>query len=274
MERHPGNRVPLFFLRGTGRTRGIVKCGLAERRAGWQAGGDNARAFMKSLIPGGLLIAVEGIDGAGKTSAAALLAQYCGERGVACVLSKEPTSLKWGMELRRSAQAGRLTLEDELRLFRLDRAMHVRGTIRPALEAGAVVIVDRYYWSTAAYQGARGADPMALVADHETFAPRPDMVLLLDVAVAAGLERIRRRGDEPNAFENAAALEKARGIFLGLAQAFPETARVIEAGASARDVAKRCLEALRTAALARLQGDAAAAAWFVDGIASVETSGM
>ena len=116
---------------------------------------------MKQLFPGGLLVAVEGIDGAGKTSVAALLAQYCGERGIACVLSKEPTSLKWGRELRRSASTGRLTLEDELELFRKDRAMHVAGTIRPAMQQGHVVVVDRYYWSTAAYQGARGADPAA-----------------------------------------------------------------------------------------------------------------
>src|SRR4051812_36123605 len=118
---------------------------------------------MNQLIPGGLLIAVEGIDGAGKTSVAALLAQYCGERGIACVVSEEPTSLKWGRELRRSAQEGRLTLDAELEFFRKDREMHVAGTIRSALEQGHVVIVDRYYWSTAAYQGARGADPARVI---------------------------------------------------------------------------------------------------------------
>lgn len=223
---------------------------------------------MKFLIPGGLLIALEGIDGAGKTSAASLLAQYCGERGIACVLSKEPTSLRWGQELRRSAQEGRLTLEEELRLFRLDRAMHVRGTIRPALAAGCVVIVDRYYWSTAAYQGARGANPAALVADHETFAPRPHAVLLLDIPAIAGLERIRRRGDEPNSFENAHALESARAIFLDLAARFPETAHVIDAAAPAREVARRCLAAMTALASSRISADPAALAWLRDGIAS------
>ena len=223
---------------------------------------------MKFLIPGGLLIAVEGIDGAGKTSAASLLAQYCGERGIACVLSKEPTSLRWGQELRRSAQEGRLTLEDELRLFRLDRAMHVRGTILPALAAGGIVIVDRYYWSTAAYQGARGADPSALVADHETFAPRPHAVLLLDIPAIAGLERIRRRGDEPNSFEDPRALESARAIFLDLAARFPETAHVIDASRSAREVARRCLAAVMALASAKLSSDPAALAWLRDGIAS------
>ena len=129
--------------------------------------------------------------------------------------------------------------------------MHVRGTIRPALAAGCVVIVDRYYWSTAAYQGARGANPAALVADHETFAPRPHAVLLLDIPAIAGLERIRRRGDEPNSFENAQALESARAIFLHLAARFPETAHVIDPSASARDVAPRGLAPLPAPASSR-----------------------
>ena len=132
---------------------------------------------MKALIPGGLLLAVEGIDGAGKTSTAALLAQYCGERAIACTLSKEPTSLKWGTELRRSAQAGRLTLDEELRLFRLDRAMHVRGTIQPALDAGWIVIVDRYYWSSAAYQGARGAGRSSGAPQPLAWAPTPERAM-------------------------------------------------------------------------------------------------
>ncbi len=207
---------------------------------------------MKQLIPGGLLIAVEGIDGAGKTSVAALLAQYCGERGIACVLSKEPTSLRWGRELRKSAQEGRLTLERELELFRKDREMHVAGTIRPALEQRHVVIVDRYYWSTAAYQGARGADPAAIVADHESFAPRPDVFLVLDVPVEQGLERIRRRGDEPNDFEKAAGLERARGIFRTLAEGAPGHSLLVDAGADVRGVSRQCLAKMQALAAARL----------------------
>lgn len=207
---------------------------------------------MNQLIPGGLLIAVEGIDGAGKTSAAALLAQYCGERGIACVLSKEPTSLKWGRELRHSAQEGRLTLEEELELFRKDREMHVAGTIRPALEQRHVVIVDRYYWSTAAYQGARGADPAMIIAINESFAPRPDVFLLLDVPVDKGLDRIRRRGDEPNDFEKVGALEKARSIFLWLAAQSPGHSLTVDASATAREVSRRCLEKMLSLAKAKL----------------------
>jgi dTMP kinase len=218
---------------------------------------------MNQLFPGGLLIAVEGIDGAGKTSVAALLAQYCGERGIACVISKEPTGLKWGRELRRSAQLGRLTLEQELDLFRRDREMHVAGTIRPALDQRHVVIVDRYYWSTAAYQGARGADPDKIIADHESFAPRPDVVLLLDVSVEAGLERIRRRGDLPNDFETAAALGAARGIFLRLAEKFPDHSLVVDASDTVRSVARRCLGKVQELAADRLGPDSPEFALFM-----------
>ncbi len=209
-------------------------------------------------IPGGLLVAIEGIDGAGKTSAAGQLAQHCGERGVACLLSKEPTSLKWGQELRRSASAGRLSLEDELRLFRLDRQMHVSGAIRPALEMGSIVIVDRYYWSTAAYQGARGADPDAIMTEHESFAPRPDLLLLLDLPASTGLERIRLRGDEPNAFEKASALDRSRAIFLELAAARPEITAVIDATDSPRAVVRACLAAFLRAASHKFAGNSRA----------------
>ncbi len=218
---------------------------------------------MKQLFPGGLLVAVEGIDGAGKTSVAALLAQYCGERGIACVLSKEPTSLKWGRELRRSASTGRLTLEDELELFRKDRAMHVAGTIRPAMQQGHVVVVDRYYWSTAAYQGARGADPAAIIVEHESFAPRPDCFLLLDVAVDLGLERIRRRGDQPNDFEKKDSLEKARAIFLDLAARSPGHSFTVDAGTTARDVSRACISKFQALAEAKLGADSEAMAVFL-----------
>ena len=130
--------------------------------------------------------------------------------------------------------------------------MHVAGTIRPALEQRHVVIVDRYYWSTAAYQGARGADPQQIIIDNEAFAPRPDVFLLLDVPVEQGLERIRRRGDEPNAFERKDSLETARGIFLDLAAQFPGHSLLVDASASVRDVSRRCLEKMQALAEAKL----------------------
>src|SRR6266550_1777 len=118
---------------------------------------------MSQSPPPGFLLVLEGIDGAGKSTLLHKLAEYCAGRGLAVVVSKEPTDGPWGRKLRESAQSGRLSLEEELELFLKDRAEHVKGLILPALSEGKVVLLDRYYLSTAAYQGARGADPVRIL---------------------------------------------------------------------------------------------------------------
>jgi dTMP kinase len=202
---------------------------------------------MKPIAPGGLLVAIEGVDGAGKTTVSALLAQYCGERGIACTLSKEPTGLGAGVTLRESAKNGRATPAAELALFLEDRAAHVHRSIRPALDFGAVVILDRYYWSTAAYQGARGIDPFAIIAANEKIAPTPDLVILLDLPPADGLTRVRARGDVPNTFETEDALQQSRDIFLQLHRAYSDTSVRIDATPDLRAVHAQARAAFLTA---------------------------
>jgi dTMP kinase len=202
----------------------------------------------------GLLVAIEGIDGAGKTTAATLLAQYCGEKGVACLLSKEPTGNQWGRELRETAKAGRLTLEKEMELFVADRREHVARAIQPALNEGSVVILDRYFYSTAAYQGARGADVAGILATNRSFAPEPHLTLLLDLDVAEGLQRIRKRGDKPNHFENVEGLTAAREIFLQTC-----AHAKIDANEAPSDVWKQILAAFRVAVQANLKPELTAA---------------
>jgi len=168
----------------------------------------------------GWLVVVEGIDGAGKSTVLRRLAEHCAARGLACVTGAEPTRGPWGMKLRQSMSEGRLSLDEELSLFLKDRAEHVEQLIRPSLAAGKVVLLDRYYLSTAAYQGARGAEPENVLEMNERFAPQPDLVLLLDFDPDGGLERIRRRGDSPNTFEEADQLRAVRKIFLELRRPF------------------------------------------------------
>jgi len=186
----------------------------------------------------GWLVVVEGIDGAGKSTVLRRLAAHCAERSLACVSSGEPTQGAWGMKLRQSMTEGRLSLDEELDLFLRDRAEHVEQLIRPALAAGKVVLLDRYYLSTAAYQGARGSDPETILEINEKFAPPPDLVLLLDFDPAGGLERIRARGDAPNTFEEAEQLRAVRRIFLGLQRPF---IRRVDASRSAEEVFAACL---------------------------------
>ncbi len=166
----------------------------------------------------GILIALEGIDGAGKTTQAALLGEALEAAGHPVVLSKEPTDGVWGRKIRESAQTGRLPLDEELQAFIEDRKEHVAQTIAPALQAGKIVILDRYFYSTIAYQGARGKDVGELVESMQRLAPEPDVVFLLDIEPAAGLTRISdSRNEIPNAFERSEGLTKAREIFNRLA---------------------------------------------------------
>lgn len=170
---------------------------------------------MSSQKTDSILIVIEGIDGAGKTTLAHALRHWLLQSGRAVTISKEPTTGPWGMKLRQSAATGRLTPEDELNYLVKDREQHVSELIAPALARGEIVILDRYYPSTVAYQGAAGI-PLNAVLDAHGFAPQPDVLLLLDVEPRVGIERIRARGDKPNAFETFDNLEACRAIFLEL----------------------------------------------------------
>jgi dTMP kinase len=164
----------------------------------------------------GLFIVIEGIDGTGKSTQSKRLAEWFRSRGREVVLSREPTDGPWGKKLRESATTGRLSAEEELECFLNDRREHVEMSIKPALAEGKVVILDRYYFSTMAYQGARGFDPGEIRLRNEAFAPRPDLLLILDLSVESAHGRIGARGDTTNEFEQRDTLSRCREIFLSL----------------------------------------------------------
>lgn len=174
---------------------------------------------MASSYPGSLVI-FEGIDGTGKSTQVRMLAEALEKKGVPVVTSREPTNGPFGQKLRDSMTAGRLSAEEELALFHDDRRDHVEHLILPDLEAGKVVILDRYYFSTMAYQGARGFDPVEIQRQNEDFAPVPDHVILLELPVAVALERIGIRDGQGNAFEQKESLEACAAIFDSLEQPF------------------------------------------------------
>src|SRR5207248_797211 len=103
------------------------------------------RRAMICPIPRGFLVAVEGIDGSGKTTQAERLARYCDEKRLTYILSKEPTRGKYGQLIRNSASHGRLSVEEEIDLLLKDRREHVAQVIQPALDQEKVVILDRHY---------------------------------------------------------------------------------------------------------------------------------
>lgn len=187
----------------------------------------------------GRLIVVEGIDGAGKSTQVRRLAQALAADGRTVITSREPTDGPWGRKLRASAESARMSLADELHAFIEDRKQHVAEVIRPALAAGSIVLLDRYYFSTMAYQGARGADVAEIRRANEAIAPRPDLVLLVDFDPQIALTRIREsRGDVPNEFEQLDQLRAIRKIFLDTAAA-DGTFRIIDGHGSADEVFAR-----------------------------------
>jgi len=160
-----------------------------------------------------VLIAIEGIDGSGKTTIAKFLEEELKKLGYSVVLLKEPTDSEWGRRIRESYNS-RLRPEEELELFLKDREYDVRENIVPSLKQGKIVIMDRYYFSTIAYQGALGFNPEELREMNEKIALKPDLVFILDIPPEKAILRVKKRGDKPNDFERIEYLRKVREIFL------------------------------------------------------------
>ncbi|MFA7347294.1 MAG: dTMP kinase [Desulfurivibrionaceae bacterium] len=166
----------------------------------------------------GMLIAFEGIDGTGKTTQIELLAKALRQRGLCVLTTREPTDGQYGRKIRELYKNRKsVTPEEELALFLDDRREHVAQVIGPALANGQVVLTDRYYYSTAAYQGAAGHDPQKIIAANELFAPVPDMVIMLEAPVSLGVHRVQKlRGETLNDFEQEGTLARVARIFAGL----------------------------------------------------------
>lgn len=183
--------------------------------------GDEAAGFQKGplLIPGGLFIVFEGIDGTGKSTQLHLLAERLRHLGYAVVATREPTGGPYGRKIRELfVDRGAVSREDELELFLADRNQHVQEVIEPALADGCVVISDRYYLSTVAYQGANGLDPEQIMKKNENF-PVPDLAIILEIKPAHGIHRIRnQRNEHPNTFEGEDNLQKVAEIFGAMKQ--------------------------------------------------------
>jgi dTMP kinase len=165
----------------------------------------------------GVLIVIEGIDGAGKTTQAKRLLDTLLDKGLKAVYFREPSDSRWGRIIKEKAvTADSLSPEEELDLFQKDRRENVERNIKPALEDKQAVILDRYYFSTMAYQGARGIDPGWIQEKNEELAVIPDLVFILDVEPGTGLKRIEDRKRKDELFEQEERLTRVRKIFKGI----------------------------------------------------------
>ncbi len=172
----------------------------------------------------GPLLAFEGLDGCGKSTQVAALAEALRVAGRDVLATCEPSGGPSGMRIRAMARSGsRLPPEEELRWFVEDRRVHVRETLEPALAGGRVVVTDRYFLSSVAYQGARGLDWRRILASSEAEFPLPDLALILEVDVGEGLARVRRRGGAvESVFERTDYLERVAAIFAALDRPYVE----------------------------------------------------
>ncbi|WP_414657431.1 dTMP kinase [Deinococcus sp. VB343] len=187
----------------------------------------------------GLFITLEGPEGAGKTTQLARLEARLRETGRRVTVTREPGGTPLGLRVREVVLDPALDMGplSEFLLYSASRAQLVQDVLRPALERGDVVLCDRYFDSSLAYQGAGRGLPLALLRDltrEVTGGLTPDLTVLLDLDPALGLERAAQRG-QPDRLEKAdlAFHKRVRAGFLQLAQAEPQRFAVLDAAQSA-----------------------------------------
>lgn len=190
----------------------------------------------------GLFITFEGGDGVGKTTQISGLARRLEGEGREVLVTREPGGTELGLAIRELLlHGGDVAPRAEALLYAADRAHHVATRIRPALERGAVVLSDRYFDSSVAYQGAArslGKDEVRELSLWATGGLLPDLTILLDAPVQVGASRL---GPVRDRLEAAGQdfHEAVRCEFLELARAEPRRWRVLDASASVEEVARR-----------------------------------
>jgi dTMP kinase len=200
----------------------------------------------------GRFIVLEGGEGVGKTTQAALLSSWLTAAGVDHLVAREPGGTPVG-EAIRSVVLGRTDLEmppeSELLLILAARAAFVRDVVRPALEAGKVVIADRFALSTLAYQGYGRGIALEDVRDGLRIATgglTPDLYVVIDLPADEGTARQRRDGMSPDRIEGEgdAFLSAVRAGYLELAESEPDV-HVVSGRGAPEEVHKRIRDLLR-----------------------------
>ncbi len=206
----------------------------------------------------GFFISFEGSEGSGKSSQIDRLASHLDSLGRDIVVTREPGGTEIGEEIRHllkhSSSGKDMCPETELLLFAASRAQLVRQVLRPALEAGKVILCDRYLDSTTVYQGVArklSKDPVNVINNFAAGDLMPDLTVVLDVPAEVGLHRIRHRvSDLPDRMEkeNVQFYHMVREGYLVLAKSLPERFLVVD---GTRDL-ERIEAEIRDAVIERL----------------------
>ena len=202
----------------------------------------------------GLFITLEGVEGSGKTTQAAILADALRAQGYRASVTREPGGTRAGAAIRAIFLDAAVALAPaaELLLVLADRAQHVRETVRPAISGGEIVVSDRYCDSTFAYQGyGRGFD-LKLLRDLNQLAGdalKPDLTFVLDCPVELGLARTRARQKAPGApdrfeGEQIAFHRRVRDGFLAVAREEPDRVILIDSTREVNAISAQILAAV------------------------------
>jgi len=198
-------------------------------------------------------IVLDGPDGCGKSTQQHLIADRLTAVGIEVTTVRDPGTTPAGEAIRTivlSGRYGKLSPQCELLLFMAARAEMTAAKIMPAINAGHVVLADRFVSASCAYQGASGVN-LASIIEMGTFAIRstwPDLTIILDIPVELGTKRLaataRQAGLDAMERRSRAFHEKVREIFLTLPQAYPAHVQVVHADGSVQQVTDRIMEAL------------------------------
>jgi dTMP kinase len=210
----------------------------------------------------GSFIVLEGVEGAGKSTQMALLSRWMHGLGVPHILAREPGGTPVGEAIRGIVlDRGELAMPPETELFLIlaARAAFVRDVVRPALERGAVILADRFDFSTFAYQGyGRGLDLQELRRANTmaTGGVSPDLTLVLDIPVAEGLARKRHQGVEGDRIEREGEpfLTRVREGYMALVRKEPG-ARMLDASGTRESLQEEIRRVLRDAFPGTFPGD-------------------
>lgn len=198
----------------------------------------------------GLLVAVEGIDGAGKSTVVEALGDVVEEMGGEPVLTKEPTDMWTGEQVYRALKDDDMPAVADFSMFVADRVKHVEQRIEPALKEGKVVITDRYADSTRAYQTHRVADEMGLTYQEarrwmegvfEPWNVEPDLTIYIDIPVDVAMERC---GHEDK-YERRENLVQVRDAYETMYDSCDPGVRILDGTQSKIAVRKRAANSIR-----------------------------
>ncbi|MCX7998452.1 MAG: dTMP kinase [Leptospiraceae bacterium] len=191
-----------------------------------------------------LFIVFEGIDGSGKTTLAKKLTEKLNSLGYSSKYFYEPTHSEFGLEIRKYLKGeSQISQARLIELFLLDREFSVNQNILPNLRNGVNVILDRYYYSMAAYQGNENMSPSQILQlNLEKNFPSPNVLFFLDVPVQNAYERIQKRGNKQETFESLKELERISKNYMKI---LPSDALRLNAVKSEEELVEDCLNYLR-----------------------------